>query len=75
MPRDGFCHRGHRLSAALHDVVATSSVNVHVHKAGDGSLAGGANFSRSGRQAQPTTRSDGLDDIFANQNAHIVNFG
>src|SRR5260370_22122179 len=60
--------------SSFHDVVAAGSVDVYIYKTRDCRLVRGANFLRSRGQGHPRARPDGLNGIFANQDAVVVNF-
>ena len=61
-------------ASSFHHVVATGSVDVHIDKTRDGRLVRGANFLGPRGQGHPRARPDGLNGIFANQDARVVNF-
>ena len=62
------------VGGAVHEVGAGAAVDVQVHEAGNGGFVGRTNFLRPCRQADPGAWADGLDDIFADQDAGILDF-
>ena len=70
---------GMTLPAGAQEVRATDKtaipgfIDVHIYKTRDGRLVRGANFLRPRGQGHPRARPDGLNGIFANQDARVVN--
>src|SRR5882762_7282871 len=70
--RDLASDRAKRGFGSFHDVVAASTVDMHVNEARNGRLVRSANFLRSRGQGHSRAWSDGLYDVIANQDSRIV---
>src|SRR5882762_2706550 len=60
--------------SSFHDVVAASTVDVHVNETRNGRLVRSANFLRSRGPGHSRAWSDGLYDVIANQDPRIRYF-
>ncbi len=63
-----------RGTGSFHDIVTAGPVDMQIDEAGNGGLVGCENFLGPCRQGHARPRSDGFDEIFANQDPRVVDF-
>jgi len=75
MARQRAGYHAHSFTGAFHNIVTTSTMDVHIEEAGNGGGVDGRNFLGPRREGHIVARADGLNNTIANENAGAGYFG